>query len=139
MKYIFHRRTRERDDIMRKILRNIIENKRFDLENNIESECLLECINRGYITGIHAHQTINNEPCFDICGNLSVTYAGVQFLENKHPNWQTTLNTVLSLLAIVISIFSALLVLLANFQDIQNNLSSIIELFANDAESIPHA
>jgi len=126
-----HPKTKERDAIMRKILKDILEGQVSAPENKIESECLSECINRGYITGIYVQRTIDNSCFFESSGNPSVTYTGVQFLENKQPHWQRTLNTVLSVLALVISLFSAFLALLANFQDIKTNLTEIVDILIN--------
>lgn len=118
MKHIFHRRTHERNDIMRKFLKYIADNKQPSFNSAFEIECFDECVRRKYVTGFEVNRTSENGAVVEILENRFVTYDGILFLENKHPGWQTTLNTVLGVVSLIFSALSLILVFLSNFFDI---------------------
>lgn len=118
MKHIFHRRTHERNAIMRKILKDVCEGKTPDLNEDISRECMSECVERNFITGIYVSRSMDNTCFIDMSQKVFVTYEGILFLENKHPGWQTTFNTVLGVVSLVFSALSLILVFLSNFFDI---------------------
>lgn len=118
MKYIFLRKTHERNYIMRKILKDISRGEEPDLESDISRECMFECVNRKFVTGVHADRSATNDCFIDISEKPFVTYDGIQFLENKHPGWQITFNTILGVISLVFSALSLILAFLSNFFDI---------------------
>ncbi len=103
---------------MRKILKDISKSEEPDLEPRVNQECMYECIKRGFITGVTARRCTNNEYGFDNLDAAFITYDGVQFLENRHPGWQTTFNTVLGVISLIFSALSLILAFLSNFFDI---------------------
>lgn len=53
-----------------------------DLPNEDYDEALVECINRGYLSGISYQRTLGGKPRFDY-NNIRLTYSGLAFIESQ--------------------------------------------------------
>lgn len=109
-----------------KVMRNIIEAlyTTGKLPNNCcdqHSEQLAECVRREYVRGIICSQSMMNTLHFTV-QNPVVTYKGLDFLENRHPNRKSNITLAVSIVAIILSGLSVAVAFLAAYKDIAETL-----------------
>lgn len=109
-----------------KIMRNIIQT--IYLTNDISDdfckqypEHLAECVERQFISGVSCSRTMGNTLYFTV-QNPVVTYKGLDFLENKHPDRKSNITLAVSIVAIILSGLSVAVAFLAAYKDIVETL-----------------
>lgn len=90
---------------MRSLMKEI-DDKTFDLQSksDYELECLYECLQRGYIRGIHLDRCITGQLIGRPDENVRVLYPGYVFMDTKFPNLRSNIAIAVSVSAFLISI-----------------------------------
>lgn len=111
-------KTREFEKIMREIIDVIYST------NKLPPNCcdkypeqLAECIERKFIRGVSVTSSMSNALHFTIA-NPVVTYKGLEFLENKHPDLKSNITLAASIVAIVLSALSVAVAFFSAYTDI---------------------
>ena len=115
------RTKKEYDAEMRKLIRTASSGWLSLLLSEDEMRSLKECVERGYIAGVHIEQTASGKLVADTQLEIYATKDGLEFLENKHPDRRANIAIVLSIVAIVISVLS-------NLDTIISNVKLLLEL-----------
>ena len=103
---------KEMEHEMRRLI-NEAKHSRFpSCENDFSRNCLHECIERKYITGIFSDLSADGKPHFEIV-SPRITPEGFEYLERKNPNRRANISIAISIIALIIALLS--------------NLGSIIE------------
>lgn len=118
------RKTKDFEKIMRSIIQTIYTtNNISDDFCNEYPEQLAECVERQFISGVVCGRSMANTLHFTI-QNPTVTYKGLDFLENKHPNRKSNITLFVSIVAIILSGLSVAVAFLSNYESILSTLSS---------------
>lgn len=114
--------TRKFEKSMRIIIRRIIDNKPFPEFYTDNPEPLCECIDREYLGGISYSRSENGAAFFDLSDPF-VRYKGIEFLENKHPEFKSNVHLFLSIFSTIVSILALVVSFLSRYIDIQTVLN----------------
>lgn len=114
--------TRKFEKSMRMIIRRIIDNKPFPEFYTDNPEPLCECIDREYIGGIVYGRAMNGVAHFTLTKPF-VRYKGIEFLENKHPEFKSNIHLFLSIFSTIVSILALVVSFLSQYIDIQTVLN----------------
>jgi len=89
---------------MKAIIKSVIDKSIDEKINTFNNNCLRECIEKKYITGIAGDLNLNN----DFVGSLNnpkVTESGYEYLA-KGPNWLAIISAICAIIGVIIAILS---------------------------------
>lgn len=111
-------KTRKFEKVMREIIDVIYSTNKLPLDYcNKYPEQLAECIERKFIRGVSFTSSMSNVLRFTV-QNPVVTYKGLEFLENKHPDLKSNITLFVSIVAIVLSGLSVAVAFFSAYTDI---------------------
>lgn len=114
--------TRKFEKSMREIIKCAVDKHSLNEYCTINPEPLCECIDREYIGGISYSRSENGTAFFDLSDPF-VRYKGIEFLENKHPDFKSNAQLFLSIFSTFVSLLALVVSFLSQYIDIQTVLN----------------
>ncbi len=114
--------TRKFEKTMREIIKRVIDKQPLAEHCTDNPEQLCECIDRGYIGGITYSRSEAGNAFFDLSEPF-IRYKGIEFLENKHPEFKSNGRFYLSIFSTIVSVLALIVSFLSKYIDIQTVLN----------------
>ncbi len=114
--------TRKFEKTIREIIKCVIDKQPLTEHCTKNSEQLCECIDREYIGGIVYGRSMNGAAHFTLTKPF-VCYKGIEFLENKHPEFKSNGRFCLSIFSAIVSVLALIVSFLSQYIDIQTVLN----------------
>ena len=119
---VLNSKTKDFEQIMRNIIETVYTTGKLPCDYCERcSEQLAECIERKFIRGVSFDCSMSNSLKFTM-QNPVVTYKGLDFFENQHPNRKNNITLAVSIVAIILSGLSVAVAFLAAYKDIVETL-----------------
>lgn len=117
--------TKKFEKEMREIIEKIInmQSLTYFFEENPEPLC--ECIDRGYIGGITYDRSLAGNAVF-VSSAPFARYQGIEFLENRHPEFRSNAQLFLSIFSTIVSVLALAVAFLSSYIDIHNVLDQFL-------------
>ena len=127
------KRIKKFEKTMRTIIKSISDSGKIpNLITDNDKEALYECIEKEYITGIFASRSITGSLHFDFQKNIHVTYKGLLFLEDTHPERKSSISLFVSIFAAILSAFSVLVSFFAQYSNIASTFRHFLEIITSN-------